>query len=233
MKLTISSKIFKKFPKLNVGIIIAKKINNTGSDEKIYHLLEEVAKLIKLDFIPTDLAKHPLISPWRTAYSEFGAKPSKYNSSVEALMRRILKGETIPRINKAVDIYNYLSLKHLIPMGADDLDKVDGDITLALADGGEIFIPLNSTEVEHPEKGEVIYRDHRNVLCRRWNWRDCDKTKILEQTKNAIFYVEGLPPITKDKLKQVCEELVTLITTFCEGEVSYHILDIANPEIEF
>ena len=134
-------------------------------------MLEEVENLIKLNFVSTALAKHPLLSPWRAAYSEFGAKPSKYNSSVEALTRRILKGQKIPRVNKAVDIYNYLSLKQLIPMGADDLDKVDGDISLTIADGAEIFIPLNSEEVEHPEKGEVIYKDHRNVLCRRWNWR--------------------------------------------------------------
>lgn len=233
MKLTISPLIFKKYPKLHVGIVVAKNIDNKGSDEKIAHLLKEIENLIKLDFIPEKLAQHPMISPWRTAYSEFGAKPSKYNSSVEALMKRILKGQEIPKINKAVDIYNYLSLKHLIPMGADDLDKIDGDITLKLADGAEVFIPLNSDEVEHPDKGEVIYKDHRNVLCRRWNWRDCDKTKITENTKNIILYVEGLPPVTKKKLTEVCKEMAEVITTFCGGESEYFILDMGNPEAEF
>ncbi|MBW2996674.1 hypothetical protein KY332_05245, partial [Candidatus Woesearchaeota archaeon] len=116
-KLSISKAVLNKFPKLNLGIIIAKNINNKGSDAKIYHLLEEIENLIKLDFTPADIAKHPLISPWKTAYSEFGSKPSSYNCSVEALMRNILKGRATPRINKAVDISNYLSLKHLVPMG--------------------------------------------------------------------------------------------------------------------
>lgn len=233
MKLIIAPTIFQKFQKLNVGIVIVKNIDNKGSDEKIYHLLEEIESLIKLNFVSTELAKHSLISPWRAAYSEFGAKPSKYHSSVEALMKRLLKGEDIPKVNKLVDIYNYLSLKHLVPIGASDLDKVEGHIFLRTANGTEIFIPLNSTEVEHPEKGEVIYKDDRNVLCRRWNWRDCDKTKIKDSTKNVILYVEALPPLTREKLEEVCKELISLINMFCGGEAKYYILDIAAPEIEF
>ncbi len=233
MKLTISPLIFKKFPKLRVGIVIAKNIDNTGSEEQIYHLLEEVEQLVKASFVPTELAIQPLISPWRTAYSEFGAKPSKHKTSIEAMMKRIFKGEKIPKINKAVDIYNYLSLKHTIPMGADDLDKVEGDISLTISDGAEVFRPLGSDEIEHPEKGEVIYKDHRRALCRRWNWRDCEDTKITEETKNMIFYVEGLPPVTEEKLKKACEEVVDLVQTFCKGEAKYFILDVGEPDIEF
>ena len=85
--------ILKKYPKLNIGVVIAKGADNTGSDEKIYHLLEEVEEFVKLNFTPVELAKHPMISPWRTAFQEFGAKPSSYKSSVEAMMRRIFKGE--------------------------------------------------------------------------------------------------------------------------------------------
>ena len=233
MKLIISSEIFKKFPKLHVGIVIAKDINNSGSDEKIYHLLKEIEDFIKLNFVPEQLAKHPMISPWRTAYSEFGAKPSKYHSSVEALMRRILKGQEIPKVNKLVDAYNYLSLKHLIPMGADDLDKVQGDIKFTIAKGDEIFYPLNSDGVDHPDKGEVIYRDEKQVLCRRWNWRDSDKTKIDDKTKNAVVYIEGIPPVTKEKLEEVCKETVEVIKMFCNGEIAYHILDMGNSEVSF
>lgn len=232
MKLSISSDIFKKHPKLHVGIVVSENIDNTGSDDKIYTLLDDIQNLIKLDFVPEDLAKHHLISPWRAAYSDFGSKPSKYNSSVEALMKRILKGDKIPQINKFVDIYNFLSLKYIIPMGADDLDNVEGDIQLTIAKGDEVFVPLNSDQVENPDQGEVIYRDDRNVLCRRWNYRDCDKTKITDKTKKAILYIEGLPPVTKEKVEEICKEAVQLITMFCEGEANYHILDVGNSEVE-
>ena len=156
MKLTIEKEVSDKFPGLNVGIVVAKDIDNKGASKELDKLLKETENLIRLNFVPTDLAKHPLISPWRSAYSDFGAKPSKYNSSVEALMKRVLKGNSVPRINKLVDLYNYLSLKHLIPMGADDTDKVEGDIKLAIAKGDEKFIPLGSKKTENPEKGEGV-----------------------------------------------------------------------------
>ncbi len=232
MKLTISKKILNKFPKLNVGIVIAKGIDNKGKNREIDHLLKEVENYIKLNFIPEDLAKHKLISPWRLAYSEFGAKPSKYHSSVEAMMRRILKGNKIPIISKIVDLYNYLSLKHLVPMGADDIDKVFGDIQLTFAEGNEKFKPLGEEKTENPNKDEVIYRDKARVLCRRWNWRDSDETKITENTKNAILYVEGIPPITKSKLIEVCKEMVDLIKTFCKGEAKYYILNKTKNSVE-
>jgi lysyl-tRNA synthetase class 2 len=233
MKITIFPQIFIKYPKLNVGIVIINNLDNAGSDEKIFHLLEEVEEFIRLNFVPGNLAQHPLISPWRAAYSEFGAKPSKYQSSVESLTRKILKTNEILRVNKLVDISNYLSLKYLVPTGVDDIDKIEGNISLTLSKGDEIFIPLNSTEVQHPDKGEVIYRDDRNVLCRKWNWQGCDKTKISEKTKRAVIYIEGLLPVTKEKVKEICEEAVNLIKLFCNGDAKYHILNLAKPEISF
>ena len=233
MKITIEKEVRDKFPRLNVGIVIAKNINNKDKSKELDKLLKEIENLIQLNFVPEKLAKHALLSPWRSAYSDFGAKPSKYHSSVEALMRRILKAQKIPKINKLVDLYNYLSLKNLIPMGADDLDKVEGDIKLAIARGNEKFVPLGKRKVENPEKGEIIYKDRVRVLCRRWNWRDSDETKINGTTKNAVIYVEGLPPVTKQKLTDVCKEVIDLIKTFCSGEADYFILTKKDPEIKF
>jgi len=167
MKVIVEKKILEKFPKLNIGIVIAKGIDNSGDDEKIYHLLDEIQDLIKLNIVPESLARHPLISNWRSAYSEFGSKPSKYNSSVEALLKSVLKGRKIPRISKIVDLYNYLSLKHLVPMGADDLDKIDGDIKLKFATGKEKFTPLGKNTADNPDKGEVIYKDDKKVFMQK------------------------------------------------------------------
>jgi len=234
MKFTISKKILEKYPKLNIGIVAAKGIDNKGKNKEIDSLLKEAENFIRLNFVPEQLSKHEMISPWRTSYSEFGSKPSKYHSSIEALMRRILKGNSIPLINKLVNLYNYLSLKHLIPMGSDDLDKVDGDISLTFAEGSERFKPLGSPDItENPDKNEIVYKDSSKILCRKWNWRDCDDTKITEDSKNLIIYVEGLPPVTKKKLISVCKELADLIKTFCKGEAKYYILNKANNSAEF
>ncbi len=233
-KLAISKAVFDKFPKLKIGIVIAENIDNTGSDAKIYHLLDEIGNLIKLDFTREDIAKHPLISPWRAAYSDFGAKPSSYHCSVESLMKNILKGKGAPKINKAVDISNYVSLKHLVPAGVNDLDKIEGNILLTIAKGTEIFSPLGSKTKEKPDKGEVIYKDNKDVICRRWNWRDADKTKITESAKNVIYYIDALPPVNKTKLKEILADVLDLLGMFCQPEEKkIFILDKNSPEITF
>jgi len=232
-KVRISKKLTNKFPDLMLGIVVAKGIDNKGTEEKMYHLIEEIENLIKFDFTPTDLAKHPLISPWRTAYSEFGSKPKKYHSSVEHLIRKILDGKKIPKINKAVDISNYLSLKYLVPTGINNLDKIDGNITLTLATGKETFTPLDSNSKQKPDKGEVIYKDANDVLCRKWNWKDAKKIKVEEDTKDVIFYIDAMPPVTKDRMKEILRDVLDLLSMFCHPkETEIFIMGEENSEIE-
>ncbi len=197
MKFKIDEKIFEKFPGLNLSLLVAKGIDNKGVNEEVMQLIREREQEIRKKYNTETLSQSPKIAEWRKAYSSFGAKPKKYKCSVESLYRMILGGVELRHINKIVDLYNYLSIKHLIPAGGDDVDKVEGDITLKFADGTEKFVPLNGTEVENPKEGEVIYQDDKDVLCRRWNWRECDKTKMMGETKNVSLVVEGLSPFTK------------------------------------
>jgi len=224
-KVEITQKILEKFPKLNIGVLIARGIDNKGEDKVIQKLLKEIEILIRNDFVPEKLAKHKLISPWRSAFLAFGSEPHKYHSPVENLMRRILEGKDVLRKNKLVDIYNYLLLKYLIPIGGDDLDEVIGDIRLAFADGKENFIPAGEAGRQKPDKGEVIYKDDVEVLCRKWNWKECYKTRITKNTKNAIIYVEGLLPITEVEVIKVLEELESLIRLYCGGDIEFFILN--------
>jgi DNA/RNA-binding domain of Phe-tRNA-synthetase-like protein len=232
MKFMINPRIFEKFPGLKVGIVRAKQIDNRGESAEIVRLIREREVEIRRKFDPERLSQHPKISAWREAYSSFGAKPKKYKSSVESLYRVILKGNELRPINKIVDIYNYISLKHLVPVGGDDTAKVEGDIQLKFAHGDESFTALNSEEIETPKEGEVVYTDSKEVLCRRWNWRECDKTKMTEDTGEVLLVVEGLPPVTKEEVQRIIEELSTLIRDYCSGETRISILDVASQEVE-
>jgi DNA/RNA-binding domain of Phe-tRNA-synthetase-like protein len=234
MLFRIFPKIIKKYPKINIGVIAVKEADNKSSDEKIAHLLEEVEEYIKLNFVPNALAKNPLISPWRAVYQEFGSKPESYKSSVEAMMQRILKGGSVPKINKLVDICNYISLKHLIPLGIYDSDKLQPPISIREAEGDERFTPLGTDKKEHPEKGEVIYEDGiKRCICRRWNWRDADATKVTKETKNAVVFIDGLPPITKKKIEEIQVEIQELIEAFCKAKVHTEIAHKELDEVEF
>ena len=232
MKFKIDDKIFEQYPSLNIGIIVAKEIDNTGESSNVLSMLSEQSSSIKPRYNLETLKEVPKIHAWREAYRAFGANPRKYTCSVENLYRMILEGIHLRHINKIVDIYNYISLKHMVPVGGDDIDKIDGDIILRFATGEESFTRLNSDKVDHPKEWEVVYADNKEVLCRRWNWRECDKSKMTEQTKNVTLVIEGLSPVTKEDVQSVMEELEQLVGKLCGGEISTHILNKENKEVE-
>jgi DNA/RNA-binding domain of Phe-tRNA-synthetase-like protein len=225
MKLKVDDQIFETFFGLKLGVVIARQIDNAGSADEINGFIRKREKEIRGHYSTETLSQEQKIESWRKAYSTFGAKPKKYKSSVESLYRMILKGVDLRPINKIVDIYNYISIKHMVPAGGDDIAKVDGDVVLRFARGDERFTALNSGETETVKDGEVVYADEKEVLCRRWNWRECDKTKMTEETRDVVLVVEGLPPVTEQEMDGILDDFRQLIIKHCGGEVETVVLD--------
>jgi lysyl-tRNA synthetase class 2 len=232
MKIRISQKITEKYPQAKLGVVVIKGLENNGEDEQIKKLLIEIQNKIKEEQKLENLNENPKIKEWQEVYQSFGAKPKKYRCSVENLYKMILEGIDLGHINKVVDIYNYISIKYMIPAGGDDLDKIEGDIMLDLADGTERFSQLNTTEIQNPHPGEVIYKDDKDVLCRRWNWRESDKSKMNSDTKNICLVLEGLGSFHKQELLEIAGEMADLIVKFCGGEKKIYFLDKDNLETE-
>ncbi len=128
VKFIVSKDIFDKFPDLSIGVVVAKSIDNIGTNEEIISLIREKETEIRQNFNAQTLSQNPRIDVWRKAYSSFGAKPKDNLSSVENLYKLVLRGVDIRHINKLVDIYNFISLKHMVPLGGENLDKIQGDI---------------------------------------------------------------------------------------------------------
>ena len=83
----------------------------------------------------------------RTMYKKVGIDPTKTRPSNEALLRRVRKGETIPRINSAVDIVNWCSLEFQLPYGLYDFSKVSGPVTMRLGAEGESYPGIRKDDV--------------------------------------------------------------------------------------
>jgi DNA/RNA-binding domain of Phe-tRNA-synthetase-like protein len=228
----VSREVFERFPRYIRGVVIARGLDNTGENQRLVGLLRKVEGDAVQDESLQDIKNHPGIAPWRQAYSDFGANPNKFYCSIESLARRTRRGDQLAYINTLVALFNYFSLKHMVPSGGDDLNSVDGDLCLALAKGDEPFTPFNSTEVEYPEPGEVIYVDNSRVMCRRWNWRQGDQTKLTPMTTNVAINVDCLPPVSTQEARTITEELADLVREFCGGQVTHFLLDAARNEAQ-
>ena len=226
MKFKIDHKIFEKFPGLTIGVVICKNLNNSGTQEEVQKEIRTQEDNIRGKYNTETLSQTPKIDVWRKTYSSFGAKPKENKSSVENLYRLVLQGVNLRHINKLVDIYNFISLKHMVPVGGEDISKIQGDVVLTFAEPNEpAVLLLGDKEPRPPHAGEVIYKDNISAICRRWNWREADRTKFTEETKKCFLVIEGLLPVTKQEIEDATKELQGLVQKFCGGDITYQILD--------
>ena len=156
----------------------------------------------------------PHVAAWQEAFRAFGAKPQRTASSVEALWKRARAG-ALPRVNWLVDVYNAVSVRHLLPVGGEDLARYSGPIRLIRAAGDEPFDSVASGQpvVEYPAPGEVVWVDGLGVTCRRWNWRQGTRTRLTEQSSDVLFLLERLAPMPLAALDAAADAIADCVLT--------------------
>lgn len=219
LTLTVSDQVRAIAPGFTRLAVEAHGLRNGPSDARSSALLDDAAR--RLADRLNDRAPHedPHMAAWRAAYTAFGAKPSRTRNSAEALARRALTGDGLPRVNLLVDAYNAISVAHLVPVGGEDADRVKGGMRLIRARGDEPFPTVAGGEetVERPEPGEVVWCDDEGVTCRRWNWRQGVRTRLTDESVSALFLLEGLPPMTNGELDAAGAELAAHVEQLSPG----------------
>ena len=208
----VAGQVWELRPDYAVLLMVADGLRPGPSDEisdAILAAAEQRARSRLAGSPPQDL---PQVAQWREAFRSFGAKPQRTRPSVEALLRRLEPG--LPRIDRITDVYNAVSIACLLPVGGEDLARYRGPARLVRAAGDEDFGTSDAGEpvVEHPEPGEVIWRDDLGVTCRRWNWRQCARTRITASTTTAVFILDGLAALGAGGLHAAQAELTESLT---------------------
>ena len=182
------------FPDYRVAVVVAEGL--TIAPERpaaLDALIAQREEAARATWGGTELSQIPGVAAWRAAYKGFGIKQTRYRSSVERLVKNVLAGRPLARVNAFVDLYNAVSLAHVLPLGADDLGKVTPPLAFRYAREGDSFVDMAEAgeQPEAPKPGEVVYADAAHVLCRRWNWRQDARTLITPATTRAIVTVQG------------------------------------------
>ncbi|RST18943.1 cytoplasmic protein [Streptomyces sp. WAC05374] len=219
LTLTVADEVRTLVPGFTHLAIEARGLVNGPSDAASSALLDDAARRLAERLGGRAPHEDPHVAAWREAYSAFGAKPSRTRNSAEALAKRALADGGLPRINLLVDAYNAVSVAHLIPVGGEDTDRIRGGMRLVRATGTEPFVTVAGGEetVEHPEAGEVVWCDDEGVTCRRWNWRQGVRTRLTEQSVNALFLLESLAPMTRGELQAAGAELAESLEKLSPG----------------
>jgi DNA/RNA-binding domain of Phe-tRNA-synthetase-like protein len=216
-KAAIDAPVLELRPDYTALVIVAEDLSPGPSDQATDVLLADAEAGARAALAGRAASELGPVDAWRAAYQAFGAKPKRTRPSVEALLRRVEAG--LPRIDRLTDIYNAMSVKHLLPIGGEDLGEYRGPARLVRAAGDEPFDTIRDGQpvTEHPEPGEVVWRDDAGVTCRCWNWRQCVRTRITGATVRAVFILDGLAALGEDGLVAAGQDLAGQLTALHPG----------------
>ena len=146
----------------------------------------------------------------RALYRRFGIDPTKVRPSNEALLRRLKKGEPMPRVNSLVDVANAMSIQLQVPVGLYDLDKALGEeLTIRLGREGESYTGIRKDSVN--VAGRLCIADAKGPIGSPTS--DSERTMITTNTERAawIYFL----PVTDEDIDRTAE----LVAVFGRGLV--------------
>ena len=150
------------------------------------------------------------IAAVRTMYKRVGIDPTKRRPSSEALLRRVRKGDPLPRINSMVDICNWCSLEFQLPYGLYDAAKIQGDVVLRLGLDGELYPGIRKDDVH--VGGRITLADEIGPFGNPTS--DSARTMVTTETTSAMVVVFAPFEIATPRLTHVLDVTARRMTEF-------------------
>jgi DNA/RNA-binding domain of Phe-tRNA-synthetase-like protein len=166
-----------------------------------------------------EMSSHARLGEWLRYASAMGLADEDELPAQIQLVRRILNGRDIPKINNVVDAANIIAAEYQFPVGAFDYNAIDGRVVLRLAKPAEKMRPMFASDDIDLRPAEVIYADDSRVFSRYC--KDCDATKITPETTDVFFVVDRAPGVPVDDVVAARDALVELIRDVAGENVTF------------
>jgi DNA/RNA-binding domain of Phe-tRNA-synthetase-like protein len=137
----------------------------------------------------------------RTMYKRVGIDPTKTRPSSEALLRRVRKGDSLPRINSMVDVCNWCSFEFQLPYGLYDASHIQGDVTLRIGREGESYPGIRKDDVH--VSGRIALIDDAGPFGNPTS--DSARTMVTSSTTRSLLVVFAPREVDVARLTQVMD----------------------------
>jgi len=171
-------------PRAALGCVTA-QVEALTSPEPLITELNNCERAILRVPEPRAVLESPQILATRAAYKALGKDPARYRGSAEALLRRVIAGKSLPRINAVVDIINLVSVESRLSIGLYDLAHVQGDIVFRAGRAGETYKGIGKYDLNL--KGLPVFCDalgpHGSPTS------DSERTMVTSATKRVLAVI--------------------------------------------
>ncbi len=196
-------------------------IKNIKTTKELYEYIVSELKKIKKFWKGKNYESDPTLLGFRNLHTLIGRSNRKFPASPEVLLRILLEKGRFPRVNSVVDIYNLVSLKTRLALGAHDIKYIEGNTTLRFTNGNEKFLPLGSNELVPVPAGEYAYVDDGNNIICRLEVLQVEPTKVTTDSEDIFLIIQGNSNTDSEYIQDAANEVVSLIKRFCGGEARF------------
>ena len=165
---------------VRAGWFVAEPVRVVARDTAMDEPLREAAVAMR-----TAVESADITAAVRTMYKRVGIDPTKTRPSSEALLRRVRRGDELPRVNSLVDIINWCSLETQLPYGLYDLDRIQGDVELRLGRPGEEYAGIRKDAVH--VAGRLTLADDQGAFGNPTS--DSARTMVTTDTTRALIVI--------------------------------------------
>jgi DNA/RNA-binding domain of Phe-tRNA-synthetase-like protein len=216
VRLIVDPALRSRFPGLAALLFAIEGVHVEKSDAELERFKAESVQRFRSSYSLETLKDVPALRAYRDFFWRVGIDPTKIRPASEALLRRVLQGKDLPRINTLVDSYNIASMETHVPLAVFDAARVKGDMVMRMAVAGEKFKGIGMTEEDTLSGSEVVVQDDRALIA-VYPYRDADSSKVATETKDVLIMVCGVPGIELARLNEARKLSAQYVTRFCGG----------------
>ena len=218
MLLKLDAGIRGKFPGLYARMVHIRGVGIRESSPELEEFKTSVLAGVASRWTLDGLKEEPVFRLYRDFFWKIGVDPTKTRPASEALIRRVLRGNPLPRINTLVDAYNLASLETTIPFGAFDLDRMRGELVMREGKAEEKFLGIGMEKPITLAGGEVVVEDDDRLVA-VYPYRDADHSRVTAATRNVLLMTCGVSGVLDDVLAKAERVGLGFVTRFNGGSV--------------
>ena len=227
LKINIEPTLLEIVPAFKLGLNHYTKITVSESPQMLKGRLQLFQEFLFFDLEDKPITDFSGIKEWREVWKLFGANPSRYRHSTEALMRRIAKENYINPFHTAVDLNTFFSLQYEIPIGIYDADKLKGNITLSIGNKDSGYDGLNG-RFNSLENIPLLSDDEGPFGS---PYVDSVRTAVTEETTNALHAFFLRPSMELTDATELTKAAGNMFTEISGGDVHSYVLHDKQPSI--
>src|SRR3989441_7627835 len=205
-----------EFPRLEALVFDVTGLHVKPTDDVGAAFIEERVTGYRRTYALETLKDEPRLRAYRDFFWRGGVDPTKVRPAAEALLRRVIQGKPLPRINALVDAYNLGSAETRIALAAFDKTKLRGDLRMRRSRPAEAFLGIGMESPVTLTGVEVVCEDADRLVA-IYPYRDADASKVTPATRDVRFLVCGVPGISHEALREAAAVAANTVMRFCGG----------------